>query len=161
MLGRLVHRADFERLLGSPPVSRSAHFALHHMAAGLPPPVRRARQPGGAELSTTSTLAGPDPVDKSPGSDPARGALGFVVPKRHARRAVTRNLLRRLARAVLGHPTEGLPGGQWLLRLRAPLAPPAFVSARSELLAQLMLSELRALRGAALLRLHRAEGESR
>jgi ribonuclease P protein component len=45
--------------------------------------------------------------------------LGIVIPKRHARRAVTRNAIRRLVRAAVGQLDARLPPGVWLVRLRA------------------------------------------
>lgn len=45
--------------------------------------------------------------------------LGIVIPKRYARRAVTRNAIRRLVRAAVGQPGARLPAGVWLVRLRA------------------------------------------
>lgn len=45
--------------------------------------------------------------------------LGIVIPKRHARRAVTRNAIRRLIRAAVSSPGAQLPPGVWLVRLRA------------------------------------------
>ena len=68
-----------------------------------------------------------------------------MVPKRHARRAVTRNLIKRLARAVFAAQAERLPRGLWLLRLRAPFAPRDFVSAHSRALAQTVRDELERL----------------
>ena len=47
-------------------------------------------------------------------------ALGVLVPKRHARRAVTRNLIRRLARAIFSVNATDLPAGRWLIRLKGP-----------------------------------------
>lgn len=68
--------------------------------------------------------------------------LGCVVPKRHARRAVTRSLLKRQVRGVFVKYAEGLPAGLWLVRLRAPFDKAQFVSARSEALAQAAWREL-------------------
>ena len=76
--------------------------------------------------------------------------LGCVVPKRHARRAVTRTLLKRQIRVAFERHCAALPGGLWLVRLRAPFSPAEFVSARSALLAAAARSELdRLLAGAA------------
>jgi ribonuclease P protein component len=49
-----------------------------------------------------------------------------VVPKRHAKRAVTRNCLKRQVRGAFQRHAQNLPDGLWLVRLRAP-----FVSAVS------------------------------
>lgn len=57
--------------------------------------------------------------------------LGTVVPKRHARRSVTRNMLRRQVRAAMLRHESRLRPGLWLLRLRQPFAAGTFVSANS------------------------------
>ena len=73
---------------------------------------------------------------------PAGRWMGCVVPKRHARRAVTRSLLKRQIRASLERHAEQLPFGLWLVRLRAGFSATEFVSARSLALAQAARAEL-------------------
>jgi ribonuclease P protein component len=63
-----------------------------------------------------------------------------IAPKRHARRAVTRNLIKRQVReAVRRWP---LPGGSWLVRLRGPFGPQRCRSAASPALRVLVRAEL-------------------
>lgn len=62
---------------------------------------------------------------------PAGWWLGSVLPKRHAPRAVTRNMLRRQIRAAMQRHLERLPSGMWLVRLRQPFGRAQFVSADS------------------------------
>lgn len=71
--------------------------------------------------------------------------IGCVVPKRHAKRAVTRSLLKRQIRSVFQHHAVNLPAGQWLVRLRSPFSPKGFVSAASEPLRLAVRAELNAL----------------
>ncbi len=78
--------------------------------------------------------------------------MGCVVPKRHARRAVTRNLLKRQVRSAFERHLARLAGGCWLLRLRAPFAKTEFVSARSQALAAAARAELDGLLGSLPLR---------
>ncbi len=80
---------------------------------------------------------------------PASRWLGCLVPKRHARRAVTRNLVKRQARAAFVCGGDGLPGGLWLLRLKQGFPIERFPSARSEALALALRDELDALLAAA------------
>lgn len=80
-------------------------------------------------------------MDKSPGGC----WFGLVIPKRHARRAVTRNLIKRQARAVFSSRAGTLPQGLFVLRLRAPFDPGQFVSAHSQALALAVRSELESL----------------
>jgi len=145
MLGAVVHRTEFERLLAVPPLSRSAHFALHHVAA-LPDARNASRgEAGSGELSTVTSDNLVELVNNS--SDSIR--FGVLVPKRHARRAVTRNLVKRLGREAMRAHAHELPRGLWLLRLRAGFALSQFASARSAALAIAMRQELdRLLRGA-------------
>jgi ribonuclease P protein component len=167
MLGRVVHRADFERLLASVPLTRSAHFAVHHVTVDVGTPRPAIAEPREAKLSTRTMNNSTLPVDDLPaadsgavpGSGPAWLALGIVVPKRHARRAVTRNLIRRLARLSFARHRARLEAGLWLIRLRAPFVAPAgadaagasskagqpFVSARSRPLARAVGAELEQL----------------
>ncbi len=60
--------------------------------------------------------------------------LGLVVPKRHAKRAVTRSLLKRQMRQRFAHAFEGLDEGLWVIRLKAPFDRLQFPSAASDAL---------------------------
>jgi ribonuclease P protein component len=77
--------------------------------------------------------------------------LGAVVPKRHARRAVTRSLLKRLIRSVALRHAAGspMPQGLWVVRLRAPFDRAAFASAASARLKKAARGELETLLAAA------------
>ena len=68
--------------------------------------------------------------------------MGCVVPKRHARRAVTRNLVKRQIYAAAERVQAGLPGGLWLVRLRQPFALTTFPSAASQALREAARGEL-------------------
>ena len=68
--------------------------------------------------------------------------LGTVVPKRHARRAVTRNLIKRQMRLVMSQMAAGLAGGLWVLRLRSPFDAGRFPSSASSGLRQAARDEL-------------------
>ena len=65
-----------------------------------------------------------------------------MVPKRWARRAVTRNAIRRQIYAVTGSLQPPLPGAVHLVRLRAALSPAQFPSASSAALKQAVRAEL-------------------
>jgi ribonuclease P protein component len=143
LVDRLVNKADFERLLATRSRSRSAHFALHHVAAAPQAPPKWGAKAEMDKLSTATAPACPQAVDDSPTSL----WFGCVVPKRHARRAVTRNLLKRQARGAFARHASTLPAGLWLVRLRAPFSPTEFVSARSTALAAAARGELDGLLG--------------
>jgi ribonuclease P protein component len=71
--------------------------------------------------------------------------LGAVVPKRHARRAVTRSLIKRQIYAAAERHRAELPSGLWVVRLRAPFDRQHFPSAASTALKLGTRSELDAL----------------
>jgi ribonuclease P protein component len=85
-------------------------------------------------------------VDDLPpaGAKPQRW-LGLVVPKRHARRAVTRTLLKRQIRSALAEGEAMLPVGLWVVRLRAPFDRSVFPSAASQALRRVARQELAGL----------------
>jgi ribonuclease P protein component len=68
--------------------------------------------------------------------------LGAMTPKRWARRAVTRNTIRRQIYAVGDGLDVPLCAGAHLVRLRAAFAPAQFPSARSEALKRAVRAEL-------------------
>lgn len=153
MIGRIVRPADFERVLSAPQRSRSAHFAIHHVS-GEP----QASRPSGLstgdaplipvlspELSTASAPSLGALVDESGASGPSGPSghwLGLVVPKRHAKRAVTRNLIKRQARAAMARHLATLPAGLWVVRLRAPFDRAQFLSPASETLREAAQAEM-------------------
>jgi ribonuclease P protein component len=139
-IGRLVHSTDFQRLLGTRPWSRSAHFAIHHVPGRPGDAAAPASGSGTDELSTDSVQNCPNTVDISG----ARHWLGCVLPKRLARRAVTRNLLRRQVRAAMERGRDSLPPGLWLVRLRAGFERAEFRSAASDALRRAARAELNA-----------------
>jgi ribonuclease P protein component len=137
-LVRLSRRADFERVLGagaSAIAARSPHFVLHHL-------------PVGAQLSTGAEPEVAPLVDVS--AVTARTlAVGVVIPKRWARRAVTRNVLKRQMYAAFARHAPALPGGMWVARLRAAFDPEQFPSADSTALRRAVRAEAEALMDAA------------
>ena len=93
-----------------------------------------------------SQLSGPIGLVETP-SSAGRIArwLGFVVPKRHARRAVTRTLVKRQIRNVVAECAPQLEPGLWVVRQRSPFDPRQFPSAASDALKEAARTELRAL----------------
>jgi len=145
VIGRIVRSADFERVLSAPTRARSAHFAVHHVLGVPSQPVRRPKTPSSTELSTGGVpmtgLAVDDPSPEPPVALPAGLWLGAVVPKRHARRSVTRSLLKRQIRAAMVRQ-RGLPNGLWVVRLRAGFPREQFQSAASGALSEAARAEL-------------------
>ena len=121
-------------------VSRTAHFALHRLV-----------------LDANSAAAAVDPIASSgPDSLPSvQGAqalfavhdvwLGAMVPKRWARRAVTRNAIKRQIYSVSDRFGDRLPVGAHVVRLRATFDRKQFISATSEPLKLAVRQELEQL----------------
>jgi len=109
------------------------------------------------ELSTGADLGSPtgvddlqDPVPPTLGETPTPAGgpdrwLGLVVPKRHARRAVTRTLVKRQIRNVAAACAPQLEPGLWVVRQRSPFDTKQFPSAASDALKEAARAELRAL----------------
>jgi ribonuclease P protein component len=141
VIGRIVRSADFERVLSAPTRARTSHFAIHHLQTRPSAPSRPVIPGLSTELSTGSDAMKKPVVDDIP---PDGVWVGAVVPKRHARRAVTRSLLKRQIRAAVVRQPQ-LPAGLWVVRLRAPFAREQFASAASTALGAAARVELDAL----------------
>lgn len=146
--------ADFQRALGSRPVSRTAHFVLHVLPRQAQAPVRMGER---AELTKLSTGEGSEAdvlVDDFVTDIPEAGRkawrLGLVLPKKQAKRSVTRSLIRHQAREALRRHApavwaQGRHGDEvdgWVVRLRAPFDRKQFPSAASDALKALVRQEL-------------------
>ena len=148
-IARLVRSEDFERVLRTRTQARSVHFAVHHLAERPSVCAKPAGRPVAVQLSTGNDQPEVPAVDDSVRvrSPVVPGALwlGAVVPKRHARRSVTRTLLKRQIRAVVTGHAASLAAGLWIVRLRAPFERATFVSAASDALKHAARAELERL----------------
>jgi ribonuclease P protein component len=149
VIGRLLRSADFERVLSTRTRASSTHFAVHHLADR---PSRPHKPAAADELSTDAAPFPVEAVDDFLAPAPTSLWLGAVVPKRHARRAVTRTLLKRQIRSAVDARAGGLLGGLWVVRLRAPFDKARFPSAASDALRRCARAELELLLSAAALR---------
>ena len=111
-------------------VSRTAHFALHRMQLDAQSPVSA---PTGPESSTQALFVVRD------------AWIGALVPKRWAKRAVTRNAIKRQIYTVSQGLTPPLPEAAHVVRLRTAFDRKQFVSATSEALKQAVRGELEQL----------------
>ncbi len=131
---RLKTRAQFQAVLAGETLARTAHFALHGVAltglAALPD----ASQPAGV---ARPLFAAPDVW------------LGVMVPKRWARRAVTRNAIKRQVYAVSREFESALACAAHVVRLRNGFDRKLFTSASSEVLKFAVRQELQQLFAAA------------
>lgn len=118
---RIRSRQQFQAVMAGPPVAKTAHFALH-----------RAALDGAHEGRPLFTAADT--------------WLGVLLPKRWARRAVTRNAIRRQIYEVARMSTP-LPQAALVVRLRSEFSRQQFVSATSEPLKRAVRAELQQLLG--------------
>ncbi len=154
MTKRITQAVDFERVLKTSSQARSPHFAVHHLAGQ--PSVRKKPRPKAVDtqLSTGEMPSDTNPVDDTPLRASVEVSapmvwLGMVVPKRHAKRAVTRTLLKRQIKAAMDLQAPAL-AGLWVVRLRAPFDRTVYASAASKALAAVAREELtRVLQAAA------------
>jgi ribonuclease P protein component len=119
---RIRTRHQFQAVMASAPVAKTPHFALHRAALDV--------------VHAERLLF---PV--------AEAWLGVVLPKRWARRAVTRNTLRRQVYEVARTLPVGLPDAAWVVRLRSEFSRQQFLSATSEPLKRAVRAELQTLLG--------------
>jgi len=106
--------------MAGPPVAKTPHFALHR-----------------ASLEARSGDVCLFPVQDA--------WVGVLIPKRWARRAVTRNTIRRQIYEVARLHAQGLPQAGWVVRLRSEFSRKVFASATSTVLKQAVRQELMAL----------------
>ncbi|OGB46483.1 MAG: ribonuclease P protein component [Burkholderiales bacterium RIFCSPLOWO2_12_FULL_65_40] len=125
---RLKTRPQFQATMAGETVARTAHFALHRLVLGASECAPASERPGAQAL-----FSGPDIW------------LGAMVPKRWARRAVTRNAIKRQIYGVAAALEPTLPPAAHVVRLRATFDRKQFVSASSDPLKQAVRAELQQL----------------
>ena len=119
---RLKTRAQFQAVLGGITVSKTAHFALHARALAVASDVSEA-------------LLFPEPAVW----------LGAMVPKRWAKRAVTRNTIKRQIYQVIQAFEPRFPHAAHVVRLRSVFDRKVFISATSDQLKHAVRAELEQL----------------
>ncbi|MES2187203.1 MAG: ribonuclease P protein component [Pseudomonadota bacterium] len=133
---RLKTRPQFQAVLAGGIVSRTPHFALHRLAFDGP-----ALEAPAVPLASPS---GPRPKPLFAARDVF---LGAMVPKRWARRAVTRNTIKRQIYTLGGEAGARLPLAAYVVRLRSGFDRKQFISATSEVLKVAVRLELQQLLG--------------
>jgi ribonuclease P protein component len=127
---RLKTRPQFQAVLAGKTLARTAHFALHCNALE-------------ASISAPKENSGQRPEQPLFAS---KGIwLGAMVPKRWAKRAVTRNAIKRQIYSVSAQYESLLSEGAHIVRLRSAFDRTHFVSAASEVLKAAVRSELQQL----------------
>jgi ribonuclease P protein component len=126
---RLKQWSEFQAVMSAGTVARTPHFVLHQWQYP-------AKASTGSGFEQTPALF-------------ADGVLmmGALTPKRWAKRAVTRNLIRRQIHAVSREFEKGLKPTAYVVRLRASFNAQKFVSASSDVLKRTVREELQQLFG--------------
>ena len=119
---RIRSRPQFQAVMAGALVAKTPHFALHRLALSVP-------DEGRALFPVTDTW------------------LGVMLPKRWARRAVTRNTIRRQIYEVSRMAGSALPQAALVVRLRSEFSRKQFVSATSDALKAAVRAELTQLLG--------------
>jgi len=150
---RLKTRPQFQATLSAGTIARTPHFALHRMVL-LPDAGDMVAHP----------MTGPGSQDPQAlfgiGAVRRQAWLGAMVPKRWARRSVTRHTIKRQIQAVASEHEAALQCAAHVVRLRAGFDRKQFVSATSDALKAAVRSELQQLFSAAVRRIARANAES-
>jgi ribonuclease P protein component len=126
---RLKQWSEFQAVMSTGSVARTPHFTLHQWQ-----PTVRASTGSGFEETPALFVDGVL-------------MIGALTPKRWAKRAVTRNLIRRQIHAVSCEFEKGLTPTAYVVRLRAAFNPQKFVSASSDVLKHTVREELKQLFG--------------
>lgn len=132
---RLKTRPQFQAAMAGGTVSRTAHFALHRLVLGAQSQSAESQLPSGP--GSLPSVQRPQALFVMPDV-----WLGAMVPKRWARRAVTRNTIKRQIYAVGATFEDRLPQAAHVVRLRAAFDRKQFVSATSDQLRQAVRAEL-------------------
>jgi ribonuclease P protein component len=123
---RLKTRPQFQAVLAGSTLARTVHFSLHCCALDVP----------------VSEMENP----MMPALFPVQAVwLGAMVPKRWAKRAVTRNAIKRQIYNMGADLERNLPVRAHVVRLRSAFDRSQFVSATSDVLKAAVRAELRQL----------------
>ena len=120
---RLLTRAQFQAVLSGSTVAKTIHFALHHRSLVLPGSDQLV-----PEWSEHFAVAGI--------------WVGAMAPKRWAKRAVTRNAIKRQIYSVVYESAAPLMQGAYVVRLRSAFDRVQYVSASSVALKSAVREEL-------------------
>jgi ribonuclease P protein component len=126
---RIKNRAQFDAAMAGGTVSRTPHFVLHRAPLAAPVPQKApAPRPRGNDAGLFAVQS--------------EAWIGAVVPKRWAKRAVTRNGIKRQIYNVSASFEQRLPQAAHVVRLRMDFARAEYPSAWSDALKAAVRGEL-------------------
>ncbi len=135
-LAHLLNKSQFDAVFAGAVINKTAHFALHYADIGN-------------HLEVHNEVHAPKPgkqPEVAPEAEAVHGlAVGVVLPKRWARRAVTRNTIKRQVYAVSTVCAYSLAKGYYVVRLKTEFSRATFTSATSTALKRAVRAELQAL----------------
>jgi len=132
-LHRLKTRSQFQAALAGGTVARTSHFALHRVSLPM-------------TLTSQNTIPTEQPNSVVASLFSVRSVwMGAMVPKRWAKRAVTRNAIKRQIYNVSQEFDALLPMAAHVVRLRSGFDKAQFISATSDALKTAVSQELRQL----------------
>lgn len=134
-LQRLKTRSQFQAVLAGGTLAKTAHFALHCLK--LDKPVNKSLADAPFAVRERALFAVADVW------------MGALVPKRWAKRAVTRNAIKRQIYSVSQDFAPTLPVAAHVVRLRSGFAHAQFPSATSDALMAAVRQEMQQLFAAA------------
>ena len=137
---RLKTRAQFQAAMAGGTIARTPHFALHRL-------LLVGESKAHAEMSVLAETPPSGPDDPQSRKDQALFVvpgvwIGAMAPKRWARRAVTRNAIKRQIYAVASEFEARLPQAAFVVRLRSTFDRKQFLSATSDVLKRAVRQEL-------------------
>lgn len=130
---RLRTRSQFQAVLGGSTVARTPHFALHRVALVSAETLPHTEAHGASADTMTQLFDIPEVW------------MGAMVPKRWARRAVTRNTIKRQIYSVSMAIEAAIPVAAHVVRLRASFQRELFKSATSDVLKRTVRQEIEQL----------------
>jgi len=130
---RLKTRAQFQAVMAGTTVSRTAHFALHRLGIEA------------AEAASTGPRSDGPAALFHVGGAVREPWIGVLIPKRWAKRAVTRNAIKRQIYTVSQDYETQMPAAAHVVRLRSGFDRTHFVSASSDALKRAVRGELQEL----------------
>lgn len=134
---RLKTRPQFQAVLAGSIVAKTEHFALHRNGLNAVVPQT------GPDRSQEKTAGKDYPV---PALFPLQDIwIGAMVPKRWAKRAVTRNAIKRQIYTVSADFLPHYPQAAFLVRLRKAFSRKEFLSATSVQLKEAVRAEVQVL----------------
>ena len=155
---RLKNRAQFQAVLAGVAIAKSGHFVLHRLSLSAlkakqsnqqvqtQEPIPAVTNPCAATVDKSApvAMAHPSPLFETSGD-----WLGAMVPKRWAKRAVTRNMIKRriysLAKTASRSDAPVKDDAAYVVRLRSAFDPRLFKSATSAPLRLAVSQELNRL----------------